>query len=195
MTLSRVLTLSLLLAAAAPAAARADVFLVPFVGVNFAGDSGKELEQGIDAERLNAGVSLGYMGGGIFGMEGDFGYSPDFFGKTDEGGSRVTTLMGNLLLGVPLGGQSGFGVRPYGVVGLGLIQTSADAFPALDLDESDLGWNFGGGVMLFFGPVGVRADVRYFQSFSALNFLGLDTLEPRGKLDFARGSAGFIIRF
>ena len=195
MTCSRAIAFGTFLALASPATARADVFLVPFAGVNFGGDSGKELGDAIDAERLNWGVGIGYMGGGIFGLEGDFSYSPDFFGKTDIGGSKVATYMGNLMLGVPLGGQSGFGVRPYGVVGLGVVHTDVNAFDELRGSDNDLAWNFGGGVMLLFGPVGLRADVRYFRTFSALDFLDLDFLEPRGKLDFARGSAGFIIRF
>ena len=105
------------------------------------------------------------------------------------------TLMGNLLLGVPLGGQSGFGVRPYALVGIGLIRTDADTFATLEVGENEVGWNVGGGVMLFFGPVGVRGDVRYIRTFSALDLANLDELEPAGNLDFTRGSVGFIIRF
>jgi Outer membrane protein beta-barrel domain len=191
----RVLAFTVVLAAALPAAARADVFLVPFAGINFGGDSGKEFGDAVDAENITWGVSLGYMGSGIFGVEADFGYSPEFFGTSDLGDSRVVTLMGNLLLGVPLGGQSGFGVRPYALVGIGLIRTDADTFATLEVGENEVGWNVGGGVMLFFGPVGVRGDVRYIRTFSALDLANLDELEPAGNLDFTRGSLGFIIRF
>ena len=54
------------------------------------------------------------MGGGVLGFEGDIGYSPDFFGKTDIGGSSVLTATGNLVFGIPIGGQKGVGIRPYG---------------------------------------------------------------------------------
>jgi opacity protein-like surface antigen len=191
----RVLAIGLLLVTATPTAARADGLLIPFLGVNFGGDSGKELSDAIEASRLNWGVSFGYMGGGVFGIEGDFSYSPDFLGKTDLGGSSAMSLMGNLLLGVPFGGQSGFGVRPYGVIGVGMVRTKVDAFGVLELDNNKAAWNFGGGVMMFFGPVGARADLRYFRTFGALDFLDLDILDRVGSVDFARASAGLVLRF
>src|SRR4029078_3573898 len=94
---------------------------------NFAGDSGKEVSDAIDAQRVDWGASLGYMGGGCLGVEADFGYSPDFFGKTDVGGSSVLTATGNLLLGVPIGGQTGVGFRPYALVGIGVVRSKVDA--------------------------------------------------------------------
>jgi hypothetical protein len=192
---SRVLILAVLLTFTLPGAARADVFLIPFAGVNFGGDSGKEFGAAVDAENFTWGASLGYMGSGVFGVEADFGYSADFFGKSDLGDSRVATLFGNLLLGVPLGGQSGFGIRPYALAGLGLIRTDLDSIGTIEVGENEVGWSLGGGVMMFFGPVGVRADVRYIRTFSALDLLDFDSIEPAGDLDFTRGTAGFIIRF
>ena len=87
------------------APARADVLLIPFFGVNFGGDAGKEFSDSFDASQFSWGVSLAAMGAGVFGVEGDFGFSPDFYGKTDLGGSKVFTAMGNLVLGIPFGGQ------------------------------------------------------------------------------------------
>ena len=192
---SRVLILAVLLTFTLPGAARADVFLIPFAGVNFGGDAGKEFGAAVDAENFTWGASLGYMGTGVFGVEADFGYSADFFGKSDLGDSKVATLFGNLLLGVPLGGQSGFGIRPYVLAGLGLIRTDLDSIATIEVGESEVGWSAGGGVMMFFGPVGLRGDVRYIRTFSALDLLDLDAIEPAGDLDFTRGTLGFIIRF
>jgi hypothetical protein len=107
--LTRTLGAGLLFVALTPAPAHADGMLIPFLGVNFAGDSGKELEDAIDASRFNWGVSFAYMGGGVLGLEGDIGYSPDFFGKTDLGGSSLLTVTGNILFGIPFGGQKGSG--------------------------------------------------------------------------------------
>ena len=101
--------------------ARADGLIIPFIGVNFGGDSGAEFGDAADASRFNWGASFAWMGAGVFGFEGDFGYSPDFFGKNDLGGSSVFTATGNLLLGIPFGGQKGFGIRPYGLAGIGLM--------------------------------------------------------------------------
>jgi opacity protein-like surface antigen len=185
--------LGLVLIVMAPSTARADGLIIPFFGVNFGGDSGQSLGDASDADRFDWGVSFAWMGGGVFGFEGDFGYSPDFFGKTDIGGSKALTVTGNVLLGIPFGGQRGFGVRPYGVVGLGLIKSDVDAFEGLvGLDNSQAVWDVGGGVMIFFAShVGVRGEVRYFRSFSDVDF-GIFNAE---KVDYARGSAGLILRF
>jgi opacity protein-like surface antigen len=193
--LTRTLGAGLLFVALTPAPAHADGMLIPFLGVNFAGDSGKELEDAIDASRFNWGVSFAYMGGGVLGLEGDIGYSPDFFGKTDLGGSSLLTVTGNILFGIPFGGQKGFGVRPYALVGLGLIRPRVDAFgDVLELDDSEAAWDFGGGVMIFFGTnVGLRGDLRYFRTFSDVDFGPSFTFTD--KVDFARASAGLILRF
>jgi opacity protein-like surface antigen len=176
--------------------ARADGMLIPFVGVNFAGNSRSALSDAIDADRFNWGASLGYMGGGVLGVEADFAYSPDFHGRTDLGGSSLFTAMGNLVIGIPFGGQSGVGIRPYVLAGLGIVRSNFDAFGDLvSLDDSKAGWNFGGGAMFFFGThVGLRADLRYFRTFSVLDIVDIPTLE-RSRLDFARGSTGLILRF
>jgi opacity protein-like surface antigen len=197
MSITRTLSLGLLLGLAAPAVARADGLFVPFIGVNFGGNSGSELSAAIDAERLDWGVSLAYMGAGVLGLEADIANSPDFFGKTDLGGSSVLTATGNLLLGIPIGGQQGVGFRPYALVGLGVIRSRVNTFgDPLRRDESDLAWDFGGGAMFFFGThVGLRAEVRYFRTFGDLDFGLLDLIDRRGKLDFARGSTGLILRF
>jgi opacity protein-like surface antigen len=197
MSFRRTLVLSLLLAVVAPAVARADGMIVPFVGVNFAGNSGKELSNAIDAKRFDWGISLAYMGGGILGLEADIAHSPDFFGRTDIGGSSVLTATGNLLIGIPIGGQTGVGFRPYGLVGLGVIRSKVDAFgDVLSLDNSEAAWDFGGGAMFFFGThVGVRGDLRYFRTFGDVDFDLIDVIDRPRNLDFARASAGLILRF
>lgn len=193
----RTLIMAVLLCGLSPAAARADGFLVPFIGWNFGGDAGGEFGDAVDASRLNWGASLAWMGGGVIGFEGDFAYSPDFFGKTDLGGSSVFTAFGNVLLGVPFGGQQGFGIRPYGLVGIGLVHPDGDAFATqFELSENKVGWDFGGGVMMFFtSRVGVRGDIRYFRTFEALEVFGIELEDGPGDLDFTRGSVGFVVRF
>src|SRR5262245_44081657 len=150
--------LVLLTAILMPRPAQADVLLIPFFGVNFGGDAGRDFSDAFDSNQFNWGVSIAAMGAGVFGVEGDIGYSPDFFGKTDVGGSHVFTMMGNLVLGIPFGGQRGFGVRPYGLAGLGLMRSSVKfGGPVGNVDENKLAWDFGGGVIIFFGTkVGIR---------------------------------------
>jgi hypothetical protein len=198
MARARILTIGLLLTLVAPRTAAADGLVVPFFGVNFGGDSGQELGDAADSSRFNWGASFAWMGAGVFGVEGDVGYSPDFFGKTDVGGSSVLTMTGNLLIGVPFGGQSGFGVRPYAAAGVGVVRPEGEGFPESEvLGEYRAAWDFGGGVMIFFADhVGVRGDVRYFRTFEAVDFFEVDVdTEGAGKLDFTRGSVGLILRF
>jgi hypothetical protein len=184
----------LLLIAFVPAAARADGIIVPFFGVNFGGDSGTELFDAADASQFNWGASFAWMGGGVFGVEGDIGYSPDFFGKTDVGGSSVFTGTGNLILGIPFGGQKGFGIRPYAAVGAGIMKASAE-FDGVE--ENNVTWDFGGGITMFFSThFGARFDVRYFRTFDDIELFGVEVVEDQpGKLDFTRTSIGFVVRF
>ena len=93
---------------AAPATARADGIFTPFAGVSFGGDQ---------TERVATyGASLAGMAGGVFGFELDAAQTAN--AKTDtvfEANSKITTVNGNMIVGVPLGA-----VRPYVVGGVGL---------------------------------------------------------------------------
>ena len=181
----------------APVPARADTLFIPFFGVNLGGDSGKKFSEAFDTSQFNWGASLTFMGGGVFGVEGDFGFSPDFYGKTDVGGSNVLTATGNLIIGVPFGGQHGFGIRPYGLAGAGLLKSKSDFGTGIaEIDENDLTWSAGGGVLLFFGTrTGIRFDIRYFKTFNDLEILGAPMAQSPGKVDFTRASLGFVLRF
>ena len=194
---NRVIAITLAAITLAPLPARADVMFIPFFGVNFGGDSGKEFSEAFDSSQYNFGASIAFMGAGIFGVEGDFGFSPDFYGKTDAGGSNLFTATGNLIVGIPFGGQKGFGVRPYGLVGAGLLTSKSDFGAAVaEIDENNVTWSAGGGVLLFFGTrAGVRFDVRYFRTFDDLEILGLPIAQSPGKVDFTRGSLGLVLRF
>ena len=196
MSVRRTLALGVLLLALTPAAARADGFIIPFANINFAGDAGQSFGDGADAKRLGWGVSFGWMGGGIFGLEGDIGFNPDFYGKNDVGGSSVLSLMGNLLVGVPFGGQQGFGVRPFGVVGVGVLNSDLESFDELaGFENNEVAWNFGGGLMIFFGQhVGIRGDIRYFRTLGDVDF-GLVETSDTEAVDYGRGSIGFVFRF
>lgn len=190
---------------ATPARASADWLFTPFVGGVFGGKANFGDFNNFDDEferRVTFGGSLGWMGNGIIGAEVDFGYTPNFFQNTQGSGdfafgdSNVTTLMGNLILGAPIGGQTGPGIRPYASGGLGLIRTQVDGFEFFDsLDTNDLGFNVGAGIHGFFSDnVGIRGDVRYFRS--------LQDNEPDDEFDLAvsefsfwRATVGVTFRF
>jgi hypothetical protein len=199
----RTLAAGLLLLALAPTAARADGLITPYWGANFGGDAGSELSDAVDASRFVYGVSAGWMGAGVIGFEGDFGYSPDFFGKTDTGNTKVLTVLGNVIVGFPFGGQTGFGIRPYGFAGLGMLRTDIEGLGGgtnVNFDQNQGAWDFGGGVFIFFAThVGMRLDLRYLSSFDDLDLgpINIDIGDARhpGKVNFTRFSAGVTFRF
>ena len=172
----------------APIQARADGFVTPWVGSAF----GSNIKNG----QTTVGVSAGGMGAGIIGGEADFGWSPSFFGtKSDFGNNTVMNLMGNVILGVPVGGQHGAGIRPYVVGGVGLIRTQIDGGTISKVSSATnmFGWDAGGGVMGYFADhVGVRGDLRYLRATGDLTVNGLDLKGDR--LHFWRASIGVVLR-
>jgi opacity protein-like surface antigen len=144
------------------------------------------------------GVSAGSMGADIVGGELDFGGSPSVFGtKSDFGNNTVMDLMGNLILGVPIGGQHGAGIRPYVVGGVGLIRTQIDGGTIAKVSSSSnmFGWDAGGGVMGYFTDhIGLRGDVRYMRAMSDLT-TNVSSIDLNGnKLHFWRASIGVVFR-
>jgi opacity protein-like surface antigen len=175
----------------APAAADADWIFTPFVGGNFGGDT-------VDTT-VNFGGSLAYMGAGAVGFEVDFGYAPEFFGfDSDDIDSNVTTLMANVIVGAPIGGTSGPGVRPYVSGGAGLLRTHVkDAGDLFDISDNSFGFDVGGGAMIFLSDnVGIRGDIRYFRSLENEEDDDFDLPDLNlGEFDFWRGTVGVSFRF
>lgn len=192
---------------AVPRTASADWVVTPFVGWNTGGSADVSGSNGNTTSstfehKVDYGVSITGMGKGIVGGELDFGYSPNFFAtNTSNNGfqftntSNVTTLTGNLIVGVPVGGH-GAQIRPYAVGGVGLIRSNVrDAGGLFDVTtKNDFGFDVGAGVMGFFSQnVGLRGDVRYFRGFRGTNDnttgLGLSNF------NFWRASLGVSFKF
>ena len=178
----------------APASARADWLFTPNIGAGFGGDaSGRE--------HLSWGASIGWMGAGVFGWEADFAVTPEFFEGDDDDldlldSSNVTTFMVNALVGVPVGGTTGGGFRPYFSGGVGMLQSNITAADALfEVDNNDFGFNLGGGAMGFMTDnVGFRGDIRYYRALSDPeedNEFDIDF----GDFDFWRASGGVTFRW
>jgi opacity protein-like surface antigen len=154
------------------------------------------------AHKANYGVSAAYMGKGIVGGEVDFGYSPNFYANTTATGfqfansNNVTTLTGNVIVGVPVGGL-GASVRPYAVAGLGLLRSRVgDAAGLFNVSsKNDFGFDVGGGVMGFVTQnVGLRGDVRYFRGFKGAPSDSATGL-ALGNFNFWRASGGVTFKF
>ena len=186
--------LALGLLAAAPASAQTTGGLItPFIGV--------VTDTPSDDNRTVYGGAIGFTGP-VVGFEVDFGYAPNFFEFEDDFGEfgsdgSVTTVMGNLLVGAPLGK-----VRPYATVGAGLMRTNIE-FGDLDLfddlDANDFGINYGGGVMVFLTDnIGLRGDIRHFRNLSSDDpdddFPEPDEIDL-GDFKFWRATGGVTIKF
>ncbi len=178
----------------APAAARADGLIMPFVGADFGGDAGDC--RGVtpcSSKQLTYGVGFGFMVGGVIGLEGEIAHAPHFFG---EGSARadnyVLSGMVNILVGVPIGPM-----RPYVVGGIGVLHT--------DINQSTTGlynaysnnsfaFDVGGGLIgMFSQHVGVRGDLRYVRTLQDITFTSFEVNNKQ--LQFGRGSIGVVFRF
>jgi len=171
-------------AAASPA--HAEGFVSPWAGVNFSGSGGQEGKQAY-------GINAGYMGAGIIGFEGAFGWAPDLFGEDVE--NHEFDYMGNLIVGIPIGGTHGAGIRPFVTGGLGGITTHFDVPTG---DNTHFGYNLGAGIMGYFAThIGVRADVRYLRTINADEIIdvgnGLGNFDLGG-FHFWRATFGVVIK-
>ena len=110
------------------------------------------------------------------------------------------SLMGNLIVGIPIGGidQAGH-MRPYVTGGAGLFRCDGKESDFLDrVSSNDFAINFGGGVMAFFSEhVGVRGDVRYFRTLTDQDAgSGVDdSISNSGDLNFWKWDVGAAFRF
>ena len=169
-----------------PSPANAQTFLTPYAGATFGADAPNT--------KPSFGASLTFLGK-VAGLEVDFGYTPDFFDEESEleliGDSNVTTLMANLVI-APGTRQ----VRPYGVIGLGLMRSRVDGGDLFDdITTNDFGFNAGFGVMgLVSDHVGFRGDVRYFRSLEDPE-IDNDFDVAVGNFDFWRATGGITFRF
>jgi opacity protein-like surface antigen len=170
--------------------ARAQGFISPIIGYDFGGDAGCPNLTGCKDKKLNAGVAFGAMGS-FLAFEEELAYAKNFFGDAPGLSSSVLTAMSNVMV-VPSIGP----VRPYALIGLGLIKTHAELTPSnvFTTTNNNLGWDVGGGVILFFGDhLGIRGDIRYFHALQKLTVLGFTLTSA--KLDFARAGAGLVLKF
>ena len=184
------LGLIFLAAALAPGDARAQGFIAPFVGFDFGGDSGCQTASECEDKNSNIGVSLGKIGGAV-GFETDIGYARNFFGEVPGQKANVLTVMSNIMIIPKIGA-----VRPYVLVGLGLLKTHVElTVPSLlESDNTSFGWDMGAGLMILFGDhIGVRGDLRKISSFQERTILGF-TLSNE-KLSFQRASAALVLAF
>ena len=186
MLLRHLLFLAALLLAVIPGPVSAQPVLIqPFVGISFGGDTNiLDLDEATELPKITWGGTVTVVGRGVLGVEGDFSFIPSFFERDTDAelvaDSSVVTLMGNVVLALPLS-VTGQSLRPYFSGGGGLMRTRIKDLADIFSSERNLvGINLGGGAIGFFSErVGVRWDVRYFKSVS----------DPGDTEDVAFGSA------
>ena len=178
MTLSRPqrAVLACLVLLAAPAPARADFFVVPFLGMKFGGSTSIiDLELAAGKKKLVLGAAALKIDQRLIGYEVEFGNVTGYFSNEDEAlqrplmktGSYVSDLTGSVVLSLPPRFTGG-GLRPYAVVGGGLIHAEAeDYFEIFQVRRTMPAITLGGGATgLITNNVGVRFDVRHLRSLS-----------------------------
>ena len=184
-----------------PSAARADYFLVPFAGVKFGGSTSIiDLELAAGTKKLVLGVAALKLDDGILGYEVEFGNISGYFGNDDlalphpdvKPGSYVTDLTGSIVLALPPG-VTGGGLRPYAVIGGGLIHAEAeDLFEVFQVRRTMPAINLGiGAIGLITPTVGVRFDVRHLRSLSKDASFGL----VGRRIAYSRFTLGLLLRF
>lgn len=105
-----------------------------------------------------------------FGIEVEVARMPDFFppslpDRDHWVSGSLSTVSVNVILGAPVGGRRGFGLRPYLSGGPVAFHVAAnDPFGWLDVKRLDIGYNVGGGFMILFNDhIGMRWDLRYLR--------------------------------
>jgi hypothetical protein len=173
---ARVLLIASVLLLALPSVARADFFIVPFAGMKFGGSTSiADFEFAAGKKKFVLGIGARWVTDGILGWEAEFGNIAGYFSNEEvssirplvKPGSYVNDLMGSVVLSLPPGFTGG-GLRPYAVVGAGLIHASSeDYFEVVLVRRTVPALNLGiGAVGMFTNNVGVRFDVRHLRSLT-----------------------------
>ncbi len=194
----KALSAALLICVGCATEARADVYVSPFWAVNFGGDAGGTFNNNVnDRNRTTNGAAVGFMSGGILGIELDVAYTDKFYGEgTVVGDNSLLTVMPALIVGIPVGGQRGPGVRPYATAGVGIIRRELSISGVDVFDGSDLAYSLGFGVMGYFSNhVGLRADYKFVRNFE-VDEVSLTNIDfHQGAFDFSRAAIGVLFRF
>ena len=205
----RILLLAVVFSWGQVAEARADFFITPVVGSEFAGSTTLlDLESAASLKHWTFGGSAAWLSDQVLGVEADFAIVPRFLQNSNVTPlvteSRVTTLTGSVIAALPLS-VTRESLRPFIVGGLGLIRGSAedtlrlnescipDQTPGVTCPGNWLGLQLGAGAIgLITDRAGVRFDLRHFRTLSRdVTLLG----ERTSKLSFWRATVGVSLRY
>lgn len=191
-SVTRAAALAIAICTCVPTTARADFLVEPF----FAWTRNKDTARWVPGGGVAAEFTANWL---IVG--GDFGYASGFFDPEEDAldliaSSHVLTFSGHAGVGMPaLSDASRY--FPYFTAGFGWMRQDArDREGLVDVNRTDPAINFGGGIrVLFTEYLGVRADVRYFQSLRDPYEAPDPIVADLERLSFWRLGIGAVIRF
>jgi hypothetical protein len=200
-----VLAVALFVVAAAAgfaAPARADIYFSPFIAVKFGGETtlldpdfvAGSSDAAEKAKKVTWGGSVLWLGTGVLGFEGDIAFTPGYFQGDLQNvqSSRVTTLLGNVVVAAPLT-LTRESLRPYASAGWGLMRAESEIEAGLSYWRNLSGFNVGGGAIgMLSRRTGVRWDLRYLRGIGDAE--GGGTLGGSAKLSYWRASMAVVIR-
>jgi opacity protein-like surface antigen len=183
-----------------PAAARADLFAAPFMGLKFGGGTSiVDLELAAGAKKFTMGAALMQIDEGLIGYEASFGYIPGYlevedppFGPLVKTGSFAIDFTGSMIVTLPPQFTGG-GLRPYAAAGAGFAHVqAADLLPVFQVRRTvPIGQVGGGAIGLVTNNVGLRFDYRYTRSLRTDD----GTLATVGRrISFSRFTVGLFLR-
>jgi hypothetical protein len=200
MTHSMRVVMTCVLLLSVPVPARADLFVVPFLGMKFGGSTSiADFELAAGKKKLVLGIGARVVDDGIIGYEVEFANIAEYFANEEvssirplvKTGSYVNDLTGSVVLSLPPGFTGG-GLRPYAVVGGGLIHAqSEDLFDVVKVRRTVPALNLGlGATGMITNNVGVRFDLRHLRSL----FKDAPTGGVGHQIAYSRFTVGLLLR-
>jgi hypothetical protein len=189
--------------AAFPSSASADFYFSPFIALKFGGETtlldidavAGSNDAADKAKKVTWGGGAMWLRSGVLGVEGEVALTPGYFQGDPSRvlSSRVTTLLGNVVLAAPLN-LTRESLRPYLSAGVGLMRATAELDPRVGLSYSRnlSAFNVGGGVVgMLSRRTGLRWDLRYLRGIGSREG---DTLTGGARLTYWRASMAVVIR-
>lgn len=193
--------LAAVLVAITPAAARAELFAVPFMGLKFGGGTSiVDLEFASGKKKFTMGGALMKVDAGLIGYEGSFAYIPGYLegeasvlGPLIKPGSFAIDFTGSVIVALPPQFTGG-GLRPYAAVGGGLVHVqAADVLQTFQVRRTaPVAYVGGGAIGLLTNNVGVRFDYRYLRSLTTDD--GSLAIIGRRRVSYSRLTVGLFLR-
>jgi hypothetical protein len=183
-----------------PRSAAAEWQFTPMIGATFFGSTNLiDHEFATDNLHRHFGGAVSLLGGGLFGVESSFVWTPGFF-DDDKGefqlveSSRSISWMGNIVLTAPRRWTE-YGLRPFVSGGVGWLHTSTlEQFQVLRVNQNVIGFNVGGGAIGFFtARTGVRFDFRYHSNLNPTDE-GPALVGENVRVRYLTASVGLVLR-